>query len=40
MKKPDTILILSESADFPSGMASANRVRNLAKGLLSKHFVV
>jgi glycosyltransferase involved in cell wall biosynthesis len=40
MKKPDTILIISESANFPWGMASANRVRNLAKGLLAKHFVV
>ncbi len=31
---PKHILILSESASFPWGMAAANRVRNLAKGLL------
>ena len=35
MIKPIKILILSESASFPWGMAAANRVRNLAKGIIS-----
>src|SRR5210317_677966 len=37
MPTPIRILILSESASFPWGMAGANRVRNLAKGLLASN---
>lgn len=41
MKKPNKILIISDSASFPWGMAASNRVRNLAKGLvMSNQFVV
>ncbi|MFP7754060.1 glycosyltransferase [Thermodesulfobacteriota bacterium B35] len=37
---PRYIIILSETASFPWGMAAANRVRNLARGLLQEGWQV
>ena len=40
MIKPVKVLIISESASFPWGLAAANRVRNLAKGAKSDFTIV
>ncbi len=37
---PATLIILSESASFPWGMAAANRVRNLARALVQQGWQV